>query len=80
MMYSIYVGHYDSPAVSKSDVAKLNRMGLTGFIFSRGDYYAIKVFSSPNQQLITEWKKNLEKIGFSVEVEAIDLKKSLHLN
>lgn len=80
MMYCIYVGHYETPAISKDDVAKLNRFGLKGYVFSRGDYYAIKVFSSPNLNKINEVKRLLEEKGFSTEIETIDLKKNLHTN
>ena len=79
MMYCIYVGHYDSPAISKDDVAKLNRYELKGYVFSRGDYYALKVFSSPNAERINEVKALLEQNGFIVEIETINLKKSLHV-
>lgn len=80
MMYCIYIGHYETPAISKDDVAKLNRFGLKGYVFSRGDYYAIKVFSSPNLNKINEAKRLLEEKGFSTEIETIDLKKNLHTN
>lgn len=80
MMYCIYIGHYETPAISKDDVAKLNRFGLKGYVFSRGDYYAIKVFSSPNLNKINEVKRLLEEKGFSTEIETIDLKKNLHTN
>ena len=79
MMYSIYVGHYSSPAITKEDVIKLNKLGLKGFVFSRGDYYALKVFSSPNATKVAEVKSFLEQHGFSTDIETIDLKKSLHL-
>lgn len=79
MMYCVYVGHYDSPAISKDDVIKLNRFGLKGYVFSRGDYYALKVFSSPSIDKVNEVKHLLEQKGFTVEIETIDLKKSLHV-
>lgn len=79
MMYCVYVGHYDSPAISKDDVTKLNRFGLKGYVFSRGDYYALKVFSSPSIDKVNEVKHLLEQKGFTVEIETIDLKKSLHV-
>ena len=79
MMYCVYVGHYSSPAISKEDVVKLNRFGLTGYVFSRGDYYALKVFSSPNAERANGVKMLLEQKGFVVELETIDLKKSLHV-
>lgn len=79
MMYCIYVGHYESPAISKEDVAKLNRYGLRGYVFSRGDYYALKVYSSPNLERVNEVKMLLEQRGFTVEIETINLKKSLHI-
>ena len=79
MMYCVYVGHYESPAISKDDVAKLNRYGLKGYVFSRGDYYALKVYSSPNENKVKEVKRLLEQKGFYVEIETINLKETLHL-
>lgn len=79
MMYCVYVGHYSSPAISKDDVVKLNRYGLKGYVFSRGDYYALKVFSSPSLDKATEVRKLLDQHGFTTELETIDLKKTLHL-
>ena len=79
MMYCIYVGHYSSPAISKDDVVKLNRFGLKGYVFSRGDYYSLKVFSSPSLDKATEVRKLLDQKGFVTELETIDLKQTLHL-
>ena len=79
MMYCVYVGHYSSPAVSKEDVAKLNRYGLRGYVFSRGDYYALKVYSTPLLDKATEVSNLLKQHGFTTELETIDLKKTLHL-
>ena len=79
MMYHVYVGHYESPAISKSDVTKLSRYGITGYVFSRGDYYSLKVFSSPNKDKVNEVKILLEQKGFVVEIETIDIKKNLHV-
>ena len=79
MMYCVYVGHYESPAITKDDVAKLNRFGLKGYVFFRGDYYALKVFSSPSLEKVNEVIKLLEQCGFTTELETIDLKKTLHL-
>lgn len=77
-MYSIYAGHYPSPAIAKGDVNKINKLGLQGFVFSRGEHYALKVFTSPDANKIAVIKKSLEANGFSTEVEAIDLSKNLH--
>lgn len=79
-MYSIYAGHYPSPAIAKGDVTKINKLGLQGFVFSRGEHYALKVFASPDPVKTDAVKKALEANGFSVEVEAIDLSKNLHTN
>jgi len=80
MMYCVYVGHYSSPAISKDDVVKLNRFGLKGYVFSRGDYYSLKVYSSPSLDKATEVRKLLIQQGFVTELETIDLKKNLHIN
>lgn len=77
-MYSIYAGHYPSPAIAKGDVVKLNKLGLQGFVFSRGDHYSLKVFSSPDINKVSVVKTSLEANGFTTEVEEIDLSKNLH--
>lgn len=79
VMYSIYAGVYESPAISKADVVKLNKLGLRGFVFSRGDHFALKVLSSPDYSKILAMKCTLEGNGFVTEIEAIDLAKNLHL-
>jgi len=79
-MYSIFAGKYPSPAIAKSDVIKINKLGLQGFVFSRNDHYSLKVFSSPDPERINTVKKALEANGFIIEVEAIDLTKNLHTN
>lgn len=79
-MYSIYAGHYPSPAIAKSDVIKINKLGLQGFVFSRGEHYALKVFTSPDATKVNIVKKSLEANGFMVEIEAIDLTRNLHTN
>lgn len=76
IMYSIYVGHYSSPAITKNDIAKLNKLGLKGFVFSRGDYYALKVFTSPVPEKIYKIKTLLETNGFITELEPVTLKKN----
>ena len=79
-MYSVYAGHYPSPAIAKGDVNKINKLGLQGFVFSRGEHYALKVFTSPDPGKVDIVKKALEANGFIVEIEAIDLTKNLHTN
>ena len=79
-MYSIYAGHYPSPAIAKGDVVKINKLGLQGFVFSRGDHYALKVFSTPDATKADIVKKALEANGFTTELEMIDLTKNLHTN
>lgn len=79
IMHSIYVGHYSSPAITKNDVIKLNKLGFKGFVFSRGDYYALKVYSSPVPENIYKVKAVLESQGFVTEIETVNLKQSLHV-
>ena len=79
IMYSLYVGNYANPAATKEDIIKLNKLGLKGFVFSRGNHYAIKAFSSPDAAKTNYVKECLEKNHFIVELEAINLKTSLHL-
>ena len=79
-MYSVYAGHYHSPAIAKGDVLKINKLGLQGFVFSRGDHYALKVYASPDENKVDIIKKALEANGFNVEIESVDLSKNLHTN
>lgn len=68
-VFSIYVGRYDSPSATKNDLAKLNKLGLKGFVFSRNDHYALKVFASPNKASVDIISNKLKKLGYEVEVE-----------
>lgn len=76
IMYSIYVGHYSSPAITKNDVAKLNKLGLKGFVFSRGDYYALKVYASHIPEKVYKIKTLLESHGFITELEPVTINKN----
>ena len=79
IMYSLFVGNYKSPSITKGDVSKLNNLGLRGFVFSRGDHYSLKVYSSPSYENIKTVKEKLEQNGFQVEVDEINLTKNLHI-
>ena len=79
IMYSVYVGNYESPSKSKSDVAKLNALGLKAFVFSRGEHYALKVFASVDKEKALMTKKALDNKGFITEFEELNLNQSLHI-
>ena len=79
IMYSVYVGNYESPSKSKSDVAKLNALGLKAFVFSRGDHYALKVFASVDKEKALLTQQALVKKGYTTELEEINLNSSLHI-
>lgn len=79
IMYSLYVGNYDSPSKAKDDVSKMNGLGLKAYTFSRGDHYALKVFASTNQEKALMTKAALERKGFVVEFEQLNLQQSLHI-
>lgn len=76
MIYSVYVGHYDNANVSKSDLKKLNDLGLKGYIFSRGDHYALKVFSSLDRQKAIEFQKLMIMHKFITEFEETPIKRN----
>ena len=79
IMYSVYVGNYENPSKAKGDVSKLNELGLKAYVFSRGDHFALKVFASTNMEKALMIKAALERKGFVVELEELDLNKSLHV-
>ena len=79
IMYSIYVGNYESPSKAKNDIAKLNNLGLKAFVFSRKDHYALKVYASTNQEKVLMTQKALENKGFVTELEELNLNQSLHI-
>lgn len=72
-MYSVYVGHYKTPSESKKDLIKLNKLGYKGFLFSRGDYYSLKVFNSINQEKVEITRRKLSQEGFTTSVELQDV-------
>lgn len=61
---SVYVGKYESPAISKKDVKKLNELGLKGYVFSLGDFYSLKVASYPNLDSALKLEEQLKIRGF----------------
>ena len=70
-MYSIYVGNYDSPSATKNDLAKLNKLGFRGFVFSRNGHYSLKVYASPDFDNINLVADKLRKLGYYVEIEEL---------
>ena len=79
IMYSVYVGNYETPAKTKNDVVKMNELGLKAFTFSRGDHYALKVFASTNKEKALMTRNALERKGFVTEFEELNVSQSLHL-
>lgn len=78
-LYFVYVGHYDSPKIPKADVEKIKKLGLNGYVFSRGTHYALKVFSTPDVSQANIVKLKLESLGFVTELETFNIKNSLHI-
>lgn len=68
-VYSVYAGRYNSPSETKNDIAKFNKLGLKGYVFSRNDHYALKVFTSPNKASIDIISDKLRRLGYEVEIE-----------
>lgn len=66
--YSVYVGKYDSPNVSKKDVKKLNELGMRGYLFSMGDHFSIKVATYPNQMVAENLVGILKQKGFEAYI------------
>lgn len=79
IMYSVYVGNYESPSKAKNDIAKMNALGLKAYTFSRGDHFALKVFASTNMEKAIMTKTALERKGFVTELEELNLNESLHI-
>ena len=72
-IYSVFVGNYETTSATKSDIAKLNKLGLKAFVFSRNDHYALKVFASPNKQAVDLLSSKLKGLGYTIEVEETKL-------
>lgn len=68
-MFSVYVGKYDSPKVQKSDLKKLNELGLVGYMFSLGEYYSLKVGTFPHEMNALQLLKALRERGFEAFIE-----------
>lgn len=79
IMYSVYVGNYESPSKAKNDIARINAFGLKAYTFSRGDHYALKVFSSTNKERAEMTRAALERKGFVAELEELNLNENLHI-
>lgn len=79
IMYSVYVGNYESPSKAKNDIARINAFGLKAYTFSRGDHYALKVFASTNKEKALMTRNALERKGFETEFEELNVSQSLHL-
>ena len=79
IMYSVYVGNYESPSKAKNDITRINAFGLKAYTFSRGDHYALKVFASTNKEKALMTRNALERKGFETEFEELNVSQSLHL-
>lgn len=76
MIYSVYIGYYANANVGKSDLKKLNELGLKGYMFSRGDHYALKVYSSLDKQKAIEFQKLMIMKNFVTELEETSIKRN----
>lgn len=74
-IYSVFVGKYETTSLAKKDLQKLNKLGLKGYLFSRGTHYSLKVFSSTQEFSAINLKRKLEKIGFITDIETLTIKK-----
>ena len=55
MIYSVFVGKYSSSSESKNDLKKLNAIGMKGYLFIKGDFYSLKVYSTLNSDEALQW-------------------------
>jgi hypothetical protein len=69
MIYSVFIGKYKIPKIPKSDLKKLNSLGYSGYLFSRNDYYSVKVTSTPKKELADAVAVKFRKLGFLVEID-----------
>lgn len=74
MIYSVFVGKYSTPSVSKSDLRKLNELGLKGYLFVKNDFYTLKVHSTVNQSQAEFLRNKLTQQGFTSFIEEEKLK------
>ncbi len=75
MIYSVFVGKYSSPKISKNDLKKLNDLGLVGYLFQKDGFYSLKIYSTLNVVQANNVKSNLEKRGFFAFIEEKDVSK-----
>lgn len=64
MIYSVFVGKYSSSSESKNDLKKLNAIGMKGYLFIKGDFYSLKVYSTLNADEAKSVEDALSKKGF----------------
>lgn len=62
--WSVYVGRYKNTADSKKDNKNLLDIGYKGYLFSCGEYFSLKVFTSATEDKAKYTKLFLEKKGF----------------
>lgn len=68
-MFSVYVGKYPSPKISKKDLKKLNELGLVGYLFAMEDCYSLKVKSFPREINAQQLKNALTQREFNAFIK-----------
>lgn len=63
-IYSTCVGHFKEPSESTKVLRKLNSTGYKGFLFSMGDYYTLKVMTTPDPSKAANLQMLLTEKGF----------------
>lgn len=67
-VYSTCVGHFKEASESKKALKKLNELGLKGFLFSMNDFYTLKTYTGPNENIANNLMKTLKIKGFDTFV------------
>ncbi|MCK9576274.1 MAG: SPOR domain-containing protein [Clostridia bacterium] len=68
-MYTVYAGLYDTEKQAKSDSKKIEKMGLTPYIFSKQNKIALMTGSFFKEQTANALKEKLKCSGINSFVE-----------
>jgi len=68
-MYIVYAGLYDTSKQAKSDIKKIENMGITPYLFSKNDKTALMTGSFLKEQSANALKLRLEKSGINSFIE-----------
>jgi hypothetical protein len=68
-MYIVYAGLYDAGKKAKSDINKIENMGITPYLFNKNNKIALMTGSFLKEQSAIALKSRLEKSGINSFIE-----------